>query len=94
MSKPKDDTVVLPTGDVVRWNDWVATDNPPVDLKQYEPPASDEYEKLKDFFFPKKPVRNFSYTADLCKKEGRCPECGELGRIHLSTMICSIHGPY
>lgn len=27
-------------------------------------------------------------------KEGKCPQCGELGRYHLSTPICSRHGPY
>lgn len=29
------------------------------------------------------------------KSEGRCPQCGELGRFdHTLTMICSQHGPY
>jgi hypothetical protein len=27
-------------------------------------------------------------------REGRCPQCGELGRYHLSTAICSKHGTY
>lgn len=27
-------------------------------------------------------------------KEGKCPQCGELGRFHLSAPICSTHGAY
>jgi hypothetical protein len=58
-----------------------------------EPAEPSEYERLRDFFFPRKPQ-----PADLIGeqrlKEGRCPVCGELGYFHLSTMVCTEHGPY
>ena len=28
------------------------------------------------------------------RKEGRCPECGELGRFINCVPVCSTHGPY
>jgi hypothetical protein len=50
MKKPKDDVVILPTGQIVDWNEWVRTE-PPVP-QQAPLPASPEYEDLKNFFFP------------------------------------------
>jgi hypothetical protein len=92
-SKDKDEPVLLPTGQIVKWNEWTPTEGPPVDLKQKEV-VSDEYESLKAFFFPKDEPPYPGSLAEEWKREGRCPKCGELGRIHLSTMICSSHGPY
>lgn len=40
----------------------------------------------------KKP--KYTGQAFLWHKEGRCTQCGELGRYHLSTAICSKHGAY
>lgn len=40
----------------------------------------------------KKP--KYSEFAQERVKQGRCPVCNELGRYHLSTPICSQHGPY
>jgi hypothetical protein len=92
MKKPKDDVVILPTGQIVDWNEWVRTE-PPVP-QQAPLPASPEYEDLKNFFFPQPEPPAPGSLAEHWRQEGRCPQCGELGRIHLSTMICSVHGPY
>lgn len=93
MSKDKkDDLVILPSGDFVKWNDWVPTE--PRVLPQKPLPVSPEYDALVDFFFPKGPQPDPQSVAAAWKAEGRCPLCGELGRVHMSTFICSIHGPY
>lgn len=33
-------------------------------------------------------------SAATWKKEGKCPECGELGRFSHFSYLCSKHGPY
>jgi hypothetical protein len=87
-----DDIVVLPNGDFARWNDWTPTE--PRVQPQAELPPSPEYEDLVRFFSPKPEPPYPGTLAAEWKAEGRCQQCGELGRIHMSTMICSIHGPY
>jgi len=38
--------------------------------------------------------KKWDSLAESWLKEGRCPQCGELGHYHLSTPICKKHGPY
>jgi hypothetical protein len=38
--------------------------------------------------------RNLTGQAAAWQREGRCPDCGELGRFHISQAICSKHGSY
>jgi hypothetical protein len=52
-----------------------------------------ERKAMRDFFFPKPPeIENSLVTKWIA--EGRCPKCGDLGRVHLSAFICSYHGVY
>jgi hypothetical protein len=63
------------------------------DGEKDEPAEPSEYERLRDFFFPRKPQPR-SIQSEQWQKEGRCPVCGQLGYFHLSTMVCTEHGPY
>jgi len=92
--KKTDDLVILPTGEFVKWNDWTPTEGEKIVWNESEKQASEEYEALKEFFFPKPEPPYPGTLSEQWKNEGRCPSCGELGRIHLSTMVCSKHGPY
>lgn len=51
---------------------------------------------LKEAFIQEAEAKKPKY--DTLSKEwyeqGRCPKCGETGRYHLSTPICSTHGAY
>lgn len=51
---------------------------------------------LQDYFKIDLESKKPRYTGQALAwlKEGRCPHCGEMGRYHLSTAICSKHGPY
>lgn len=51
-----------------------------------------ERDRMRAFFFGQSP--KLPTLAESWKSEGKCPLCGEDGRIHLSTFICSKHGPY
>lgn len=56
-------------------------------------PSDEEKQKQREFFFGGAP----EYLGPLTESrraDGLCPKCGELGRIHLSAMICETHGVY
>lgn len=64
---------------------------PPSPVEEAKPEPT-EKERLREFFFGKpEPVPDWAAS---WKAEGKCPKCGEEGRIHLSTFVCSTHGPY
>ncbi len=56
------------------------------------PEPKSEGERMKEFFFGK--PRKLDAWGEQWRSEGRCPDCGELGHVHLSTFICSKHGAY
>lgn len=60
--------------------------------EQEKTPEEIERDKLRKFFFGGS--SEFRPLAKEWKAQGKCPQCGEDGRIHLSTFICSKHGPY
>lgn len=51
-----------------------------------------EPDRLREFFFGK--PKEYTWVEKQRKDAGLCPQCGEEGRIHLSVMICSVHGEY
>ena len=68
---------------------------PPTAIQETEPEKTkEEIEKdnLRKFFFGESP--ELPGLAKQWKTEGKCPNCGEEGRVHLSTFICSKHGAY
>lgn len=65
-------------------------------LPQYEPLPRPEMVTMRDaFLFEIESARpRHTGQAKTWHSEGRCPQCGELGRFHLSAPICSKHGVY
>lgn len=85
---PDTNTVTLEDGTAMHYDEWVNRERPVAKVD------STEWEELRTFFFgAPTPDPAFEWARGW-KEEGRCPRCGELGRIHLSTFICSTHGVY
>lgn len=101
---PFTNTVALEDGTVITFQEWAQREKLNmfpftkfVDESDQEPapeaePEKSEKEKQREFFFGKEP--ELSEFGKSMRAEGRCPRCGEVGRIHLSTFVCSKHGVY
>lgn len=85
------------------WAHWFRADELEIDqheqvemeIQEQEPektPEEIERERLRNFFFGSSP--ELPRLAKQRKADGKCPVCGEDGRIHLSTFVCSKHGTY
>lgn len=78
--------ITLECGSRITFDEWVRLEKP----TRLDPDP--EREAMRTFFFGMK--LSASQLADEWRAQGRCPLCGQLGRIHLSTMICTTHGAY
>lgn len=66
-----------------------------LELQETEPERTAEEinrDNLRKFFFGSSP--ELTGLGKAWKAQGRCPQCGQEGRIHLSTFVCSKHGTY
>ena len=65
----------------------------PANTKLYRSGPNGEAIEMKDDELQDEAPRAIS-VRELRLKEGKCPECGELGRYHMCQAICSKHGAY
>lgn len=80
--------VTLECGSQMVWDEWIRAGKP-LRLDDQK-----EKQEMQEFFFGKPAAPPDLPLFQKWKDEGRCPQCGSLGRIHLSTFICETHGVY